>query len=70
MKKRYFLLFIFVFGIGSLSAQNPELYRSWDLREIVYETQYPIIIEEVEPVILPYVRFLEDNSFIGYSACS
>ncbi|MFA7688160.1 MAG: T9SS type A sorting domain-containing protein [Moheibacter sp.] len=69
MKKIYFLL-VFGIGMGSLFAQNPDLYRSWDLREIFFELGYPIYIDEVEPEISPYIHFFEDNSFIGHSACS
>jgi len=69
MKKIYFL-FLIIFGIHSLNAQNPELYRTWNLIEINYEQGYPIEINEVEPEVHPYIVFHEDNSFEGHGACT
>jgi heat shock protein HslJ len=69
MRKFYFL-FALILGINMLQAQDPDLYRSWDLRVIYYEQGYPIFIDEVEPEVHPYILFNEDNSFIGHSACS
>lgn len=69
MKKIYFLL-ILLLGISSLKSQDPDLYRSWNLRVIYYEIGPPIFMNDVEPEIHPYIVFDEDNSFTGHGACS
>ena len=68
MKNIFLLLLSFCYGFQSF-AQDPELYKTWYLRE-VFSDLSTIVVQNISPPINPTFTISETLSFSGEAACN
>lgn len=69
MKKIYLgLLVCFIFFNGF--AQEPELFKTWHLFRMDADLGEPQFVENIDPLIFPYLTINESLEFNGFGACN
>jgi heat shock protein HslJ len=68
MKKKLLLIISLIYGFQSF-AQDPELYKTWYLRE-VFSDLSTIVVQNISPPINPTFTISETLSFSGEAACN
>ncbi len=67
--KNILLFFIVLFCGFQSFAQDPELYKTWYLRE-VFSDLSTIVVQDISPPINPTLTISETLSFSGVAACN
>jgi len=65
-----YLLFILIFGMNALKAQNLGLFNAWYLKEIQIDANPTIFINEYGSAIMPTLTINQDLSYEGIAACN